>query len=368
MKLALVRRRFAATGGAELYLQRLLRCLSEAGHELHLFCESWRQTPDGVTVHPVPVRGKRARRPAAFAQALDHALSRDSFDCVFSMERTLRQDVYRAGDGVHRMWLARRRTFATWWRRPWIGLGRFHQTVMQLEERTFDRTATRRVIVNSDMVRREIVRCFSFPEDRIHLVRNGVDVDRIRTGDRETGRRQYSIRDNERVILFAGSGWERKGLKYLLNAMKALSLRNAGPVRLLVAGRGRPPLAPPESVTFCGPVPEMKHLYAAADLFVFLPIYEPSANVCAEALACGLPVVTTRFNGASEWIVPPVNGSILDDPRDTASVCDEIQHWLRRMPFKATPDLNALRLERNVKETVDVLEWAAREAKESGSQ
>src|SRR5262245_30881430 len=118
MKLALIRRHFSATGGAELYLQRLLQALAKKGHELHLFAEAWEQKPDGVALHPIRISGRRAQKPWRFAEAVKQAVAAEPFDCVFSLERTLKQDVYRAGDGVHRVWLERRRQFAPWWKKP----------------------------------------------------------------------------------------------------------------------------------------------------------------------------------------------------------------------------------------------------------
>ena len=112
MKLALIRRQFSATGGAELYLQRLLGMLAERGHELHLFSESWEGAPADVTLHPLRIRASRARRPVAFADCVRQELGVQRFDCIFSLDRTRRQDVYRAGDGVHRVWLQRRRQHA----------------------------------------------------------------------------------------------------------------------------------------------------------------------------------------------------------------------------------------------------------------
>src|ERR1051325_3062708 len=162
MKLALIRRQFAATGGAELYLQRLLRALVERGHEPHLFAEAWEGALDGVKFHRVVAGGSRARRPLNFARAIRAELAKEKFDCVFSLERTLQQDVYRAGDGVHRVWLERRRQFAPWWKKPFVGHGAFHRNMLALEARTFDPANTHRIIVNSEMVRREIRKHFAF--------------------------------------------------------------------------------------------------------------------------------------------------------------------------------------------------------------
>lgn len=146
---------------------------------------------------------------------------REKFDCVFSLERTLKQDVYRAGDGLHRVWLERRKQFAPWWKRPLVGLGAFHRNMMALEARTFDPVNTKHVIVNSEMVRGEIAQHFpAFPQERIHLIRNGVEVQRFQKADRNAARQRFGLlADDDFVLVFVGSGWERKGLPWLLKFM-----------------------------------------------------------------------------------------------------------------------------------------------------
>ncbi len=352
MKLALIRRKFDANGGAELYTQRLLAALAESGHETHLFAESWAAPPGNVTLHPVLVRGGRARRARRFAEAVQAQLSTLQFDSVFSLERTLKQDVYRAGDGVHQVWLERRREFAPWWARWLIGRGSFHQGILDLERETFNPSNTRHVIVNSQMVRREIRRCFNFPEDRIHLVRNGVNVERFQNLDRLAARARFGFSESEFVMVFVGSGWKRKGLRHAMEVARRLGDRG---VRLLVAGKGKIPSNPPSNVLFIGPLAEVETAYAAGDLLLCLPLYEPSANVVCEALAAGIPVVTSVQNGAAEWIKHGVTGSVVDNPSDIPAVLRAVEPWLtgarRRIPI----ELDELRIERNVQETLQVL-------------
>ena len=415
MKLALIRRQFSATGGAELYLQRLLAALAGRGHELHLFAESWevqalpesrqrlgvrqssaafdpagqkapedwrspkpggcsndpRETlPPGVTLHPIKISATRATRGLRFAEAVQGELTRERFDCVFSLERTLKQDVYRAGDGVHRVWLERRRQFAPWWKKPFTGLGAFHRNMLALEARTFDPQNTRRVIVNSEMVKREILDHFSFPAERIHLVRNGVDVARFQTGRRAETRARFGVKDDEFLWLFAGSGWERKGLTFVLQAFE--NIRGAGfqpagrqdacptKIKLLVAGKGRKPAGVPAGVIFSQPAGDLEHFYAAADLFVFPPIYEPSANVVFEALAAGLPVVTSASNGAAEVIRENVTGSVVEEFWRPEILAAAVKQWMER-PRRVPASTAEFSLERNVSETLAVLELAAKE-------
>jgi len=365
MKLALVRRQFSATGGAELYLHRLLRALAERNHELHLFTESWEAMPEGAALHPIKISATRATRGLRFAEAVQNELARQQFDCIFSLERTLKQDVYRAGDGVHRVWLERRRQFAPWWKRPFVGLGAFHKNMLALEAQTFNPQNTRHVIVNSEMVKREILEHFPFPAERIHLIRNGVDLSRFQNGRRAETRARFGVKDNEFLWLFAGSGWERKGLKFVREAFELCSLHaryrtNVPRMKLLVVGKGRKPALVSDSVIFSEPVPDLEHFYAAADLFVFPPIYEPSANVVFEALAAGLPVVTSINNGAAEIIQENVTGSVVKEFWRPEVLMDAVKTWMKR-PRRVQVDTAAFSLERNVSETLAVLELAARE-------
>ncbi|WP_395745041.1 glycosyltransferase family 4 protein [Prosthecobacter sp.] len=359
MKLALIRRQFSATGGAELYVQRLLRGLTAAGHETHLFAEKWQGQAEGVQFHSIHVAGSRAERPLQFAEGVNAALQHLRFDCVFSLERTLRQDVYRAGDGLHRVWLQQRRRFAPWWKRPLVGLGAFHRNMLALEARTFDPANTQRIIVNSEMVRGEIAQHFpDFPQERVHTIRNGVEVRRFQNVSRAAARRRFRLEENDFVLLFVGSGWERKGLPWLLKFMAAHS--DDPHLKLLVVTRDRMRGKVPPNVILTGPMPEVEAAYAAADVLTFLPIYEPCSNVVSEALATGIPVITTAFNGASELIDPGVNGQVLDDPADLATLGMCINHWRARGQAGPVKTRLPLDLETNVMLTLQVLELAAR--------
>jgi UDP-glucose:(heptosyl)LPS alpha-1,3-glucosyltransferase len=359
MKLALIRRQFASVGGAELYLQRLLGALVSAGHDIHLYTERWEGAAAGVTVHEVPVKARRALRPVAFAEAVARRLEGETYDLVFSLERTVQQDVYRAGDGVHAVWLEQRKRYATWWRRPFVGMGAFHANMKALEARTFDPANTRHIIVNSDMVRREILARFPFPAERIHLVRNGVDVSRFQRGDRSAARVSFGLAEDDFVLLFVGSGWERKGLGFLVHLMRLWQSTEPN-VKLLVVGKGH--LAnPPPNVILAGPMKNVEEAYAAADLMTFLPIYEPCANVIAESLSSGLPVITSAFNGAAELIDEGVNGHVLDDPSDLPALEKAIRFWKARPTSRPVPSSQPLDLDTNVRETLRVLERVAKE-------
>ena len=355
MKLALIRRQFSATGGAELYVQRLLGALTAAGHETHLFAEKWQGQAAGVQFHTINIDGSRAERPRMFAEFVNATLQHERFDCVFSLERTLKQDVYRAGDGLHRVWLARRKQFASWWQKPLVGRGAFHRNMLALEARTFDPSNTGRIIVNSEMVRGEIAHHFpAFPQERVHTIRNGVEVRRFQRVSRQAARQRFGLEENDFVLVFVGSGWERKGLPWLLRFMAG---RSDDPhLKLLVVTRDRMRGKIPPNVILTGPMHDVEVVYAAADLLTFLPIYEPCSNVVSEALATGIPVVTTSFNGAGELIDSGINGHVIDDPRDLATLGMCVNYWRARGNIGPVKTRLPLDLDLNVQMTLRVLE------------
>ena len=126
-------------------------------------------------------------------------------------------------------------------------------------------------------------------------------------------RAQLRIGPDEIAVLFLGSGWERKGLRFAIAAMAKLRDQR---MRLLVAGRGNQRKYRTGSVTFLGEIEDVRLPLAAADIFILPTVYDPFSNASLEAMAAGLPVITTRANGCSEIIEPKVHGSIVDRPDD----------------------------------------------------
>ena len=358
MNIALARREFGGGGGAELYLQRFIGALCDAGHGVVLVTADAAAQMDGVEVRQVSLSGNRAARVTQFDEGVRAALTAEKADCLFSLERLSGQDVLRAGDGVHASWLEQRRRFSPALKRWLVGRGTFHRVMLALETRAYSPTNTRHLIINSEMVGRDVSARFGFPRERMHLVRNGVEVECWRRGNRKAQRAEWEVAPDEFLLLFAGSGWERKGLPFVLAALEQMADLS---LKLVVAGKGRPLRNAPSGVRFVGPMANLENAYAAADLFVFPPIYEPSANVVFEALAAGLPVVTSGCNGAAEVIEEEVNGTVVADPSDLGALVDAIRFWRARPNVRPVPVKVDLSLERNVRETLAVLELAAAE-------
>lgn len=363
LKIGLVRRGYSSSGGAEAYLKRLAQGLCSAGHEAQLFTTNdW--PPNEWSFGPITrLPGKT---PTQFADALDQSRPHVTCDVVMSLERVWQCDVYRAGDGVHRAWLQRRAHYDSALRKIKGVFNRKHRAILRLEESLFAHGGARRIITNSRLIKEEIVWLYGYPAAEIDLVYNGVPVAQFTaaTSQRADSRAALGLAAEDIAVLFAGSGWARKGLRYAIAAIEASGIPN---MRLLVAGKGNEARYRGRKVQFLGPVQDLPKVFAAADIFLLPTIYDPFSNACLEALAAGLPVITTETNGFSEIIEDGKHGSVIPDASDFVSLRDALHFW-------ADPDCRAqarpaLRqraanfdISRNVSETLDVLYQAAARA------
>jgi UDP-glucose:(heptosyl)LPS alpha-1,3-glucosyltransferase len=289
-RIAFLRRRFSPTGGAERYLLRLASGLAAQGHSLTLYCEEW-----SVSENPFQAIHKiDSADPMTYARKIMERPLRDRHDIIFSLERVPGCDLYRAGDGVHADWLAYRRAYSPFWgkwRTAWRSKNR---QVCDLEARLFAPGGVRHVVCNSHFVADQIVNRFDFPREKIDVIYNGVPYHQFSSGDRILGRQALGLDPDDYVILLVGAGRERKGHAIAREALRRFHRPKA---RLAIID-SPPPVA-------------MPHVYAAADVFLLPTLYDPFANVTLEALAAGLPVITSAQNGASEIMRHEVNGFIL---------------------------------------------------------
>ncbi len=354
MRLAFIKKRFSLHGGAERYLQTLVECLKKSGHEIHIFAHEW-TAGEGVVFHRVPVVALGSMvSTLTFNLNVKRAIAGGAApDCVISFERTTCQDVYRAGDGCHREWLSLRRSVEPWWKRASFRINPLHLTLLSIEKKLF--RDTRHIIANSHMVKEQIMKYYGLNEERIKVVYNGIDLERFSPDNRQRWREQMrgglSIPEETKVLLFVGSGFERKGLSTLLTALAVLKKSRKdlfADMRLVVVGKGdqakfgalATAIGIGDVVIFEGPQANIERYYASADVFVLPTLYDPFSNATLEAMASGLPAVTTAQNGASEIIEDGVDGFIMKDAFDYAGLAEKLG---RALAGHAGPGKNARR-------------------------
>jgi UDP-glucose:(heptosyl)LPS alpha-1,3-glucosyltransferase len=300
-----------------------------------------------------------ARSPIGFANELEKVRYEVRSDVLMSLERVRRCDIYRAGDGAHLAWLNRREKFEPVWRRVARKFNHKHRNLLWLEEELFHERGAERVIANSRMVKDEIVDLYNYRRDRIDVIYNGIPFEQFgyKSGLRSKSRSEIGFGSDEIAVLFAGTGWERKGLQYAIDAVEECDNPK---IRLVVAGRGDQASYRSNRAIFLGELPDLRPSYAAADIFILPTIYDPFSNACLEAIASGLPVITTRANGFSEIMEDRIHGSIVDTADDVSDLAEAIEDWsdpTRRNA--ARPNIlkraSQFDISRNVEQTLGVL-------------
>jgi UDP-glucose:(heptosyl)LPS alpha-1,3-glucosyltransferase len=218
----------------------------------------------------------------------------------------------------------------------WFDLA--HWSFTALERRQYLGRQRPLIIVNSEMVREHFQHYYGIQPADLRVLYSAIDGSRFPEHDRPRRRlewrRRWGIRANESVGLFAAMNYQLKGLEPLLHAVRLLP--NESGFRLVVVGNRRTEkyerlardLGIGDRVTFLGPRRDMLHCYFAADFLVHPTFYDPCSLVVLEALACGLPVITSRYNGASELLRPPQEGYVIDDPHDHAQLASRIEQLL----------------------------------------
>jgi len=367
-------------GGAETYVHRLARDLLAAGHEVHLFAADFEDEPQGAILHHVLPRGlTRPERDLRFARAVERATRRAGLDVAVALGRTFGATVLHPHGGtlgggrrqnrrlVRPAWLAGLKQASD-------ALNPRIQVRAWIERHQYQADPPPDVVAVSRMVRRDVQTFHDVPDDRLHLVYNGVDTERFRPeareAAREEARRAWDLAPEETCFLMVAHNPKLKGLRELLQA--AARLDRAAPWRIAVVGRARmrryqelaERMGIGDRLLLPGPMEDVLPAYAACDAYVQPTWYDPCSLVVLEALACGLPVVTTRFNGASELMEDGREGVVLDSPEETDRLADALGRLLdadrrRRMGAAGRETAEQHPIERNVREMTAVFETAA---------
>jgi UDP-glucose:(heptosyl)LPS alpha-1,3-glucosyltransferase len=321
-----------ARGGAETYVDRFSRTLLAAGHEVHVFTEGHRDLAEGVKVHTLRRYTAHAAQTAAEAEKLD---------VVVGVGKCLGMNVYQPHGGT---FLGSRRQNLALIRNPvnrWIrGVLNHvipkHRAAAALEAEQYAQTAPRpHFVAISQMVRDDMRRFHNVPDDRLHLVYNGVDTEAFRPERcaelRPAARSAWGLSPRTTCFVLVAHNFRLKGVRELIEAA-ALVRRHDRDFVVIVVGKGN--AAPYERlarkfaadgvVRFVGAMRDVLPAYAAADAYLQPTWYDPCSLVVLEAWACGLPVVTTKFNGAGELMTPGAEGFVIDTPADTQALADRM--------------------------------------------
>ena len=347
MRLALNFRRIdPSRGGAETYAADLCRRLILAGHRVDVFADEWKGDalpPEVGTIRVEAPGWTRWQRTWNFAKNSERALreAEAGYDCTVGLINTWHHDVIIPQGGVHEASLeSNAKRFPSGWRRDAYVLGKRANPKAwiygAIEARQYDQARGARVVAVSGMVRGHLERHHGVPRERIHVIPNAIDAGRLAVDDPPAARRDFrstlGLKPDDLVALFVGHNYWLKGLKPLLLALHERTRRDplARPIHLLACGGGKPApframvrdLGLSETVHLLGFQPDIRPCFQASDFFVLPTYYDPCSLVVFEALACGLPVITTTCNGAGELITEGREGFVVPSPDARGPLAD----------------------------------------------
>lgn len=335
MKIGLVLERFdPVRGGAENWTCQFARCLVARGHEVHVVAFDFYPgtAADGIIAHRLEMPRSRIDRAAAIAARLPAF----EFDIVHDMGIGWAADVIQPHAGSTKALWQHNLMRIPKWRQIRFWREKRYRELEQIERRQHANSSAIIVPV-SHMLAHNFETFHQLPASRMRVIHNGVDVERFapsnRNKYRDSTRRELGVRD-EVLFLMLAHNLLLKNAEATIRA--AAELVAAGrTLRVVIAGGKKPErfiklaqkLGVPSVVTFLGQVDPVPY-YAAADVFVHPTWYDPCSLVTLEASSGGLPVITTRFNGAAELMTDNKEGFILADPADITTLAARMEKLL----------------------------------------
>lgn len=347
LKIAFILDRYLPSRGGERYFSWLAQELASRGHEVHIFATTAEIIPGTeYQLHHIPVlQYPHSLRIFSFLRNSARAIQQYDFDIIHGVGRTLAMNIFNPHGGVEKAYL--KQEFSSITNRFYYVfkfLKRYlspqHYVKVWVQRRQYVNDKVKKIIAISRMVKEDIIRYYGVPEEKITVVFNCVDLDRFHPKNRvifrKGKRRNLGIDDSTLLLLFAGNNYRLKGLEPLLHALIYLRRWFVNqPFHLLIVGRGRigpylrmaRGLGVSDLTLFLGPVKEMEQWYAASDIYVHPTFYDSCSLTVLEALASGLPVITSRFNGAADVIISNKGGKVLEDPADVEDLAESIAFY-----------------------------------------
>ena len=331
---------FPISGGTGAYVFYLSHSLQKLGHNVHVVARDEsdaERTINGIKVHYIKGVGNALTRYWRFARSASKKIkqlnNQNSFDIIhanlplvpsFAIPDDSSKAIVCA---VHSTWKGE--ALVTKLDNPKDlnpnekAMLRFNLVLRSFEKKLMKRSDA--LIAVSRYTVNELVELYGINEKKIHVIYNGVDVEKFKPRpNKEELRREFGLEEDKRIVLFVGRLYHRKGLEILLNSIPPV-LKEFSKVKFVISGTGfkqkelslrklAKELEIEEEVTFLGYVPDEKlpRLYSASDIFVLPATYENFPFAILEAQSTGLPVISTKVGGIPEFLVDNKNGFIID--------------------------------------------------------
>lgn len=342
---------FPISGGTGAYVYYLSHNLQKLGHNVHVIARDQQDSKkkiNGIQVHYVRGVGNVLTRYWRFARSASKQIKelnkQNGFDIIhsnlplvpsFAIPKDTAKVIVCA---VHSTWkgeaLITKQDNPKELNPNEKSMLRFNFMLRSYEKKLMERSDA--LIAVSKYTVNELTKLYGINKNKIHVIYNGVDVERFKPrAKRIELRSEFGLDPNKKVVLFVGRLYHRKGLETLLKAVPPV-LKEFTNVKFVISGTGfkqkkeslrnlAKELDVEDHVRFLGYVPDDKlpFLYSASDIFVLPAIYENFPFAILEAQATGLPVISTNVGGIPEFLVDNENGFVIE-PRNPTQLTQKV--------------------------------------------
>ena len=376
MKIALVNKKFSLSGGgAERYAVDLTNALLDHGHDVDCYGNTIEDVGEKAGKCYVPMFKKPGwLRILSFAKNFKTIIKdrADKYDIVYALTQAYPADLYFMGGGAHKHWLSLR------FPNPVLNFIKrivtpTHSAQLWLENQLYNQNNCTAILANSNLIREHSHLYGKVSAERVFVVHNGVDHIRFNpeviSKYRGVTRNEFGIGQNDFVISYLSHNWARKGLYTIFKAMSEIKKEHGTKCKIIIGGKGNIDDFTAKGIAlglnkkdmiFVGAYSMPERLYAASDVSILPTMYDPCAGVTVEAMACGVPVITTPENGSHELIKHGESGFVLsgyDAASELAGYLSTLQNKELRKEFgrRAEMDIRYRSFSQVVAESIDVM-------------
>jgi UDP-glucose:(heptosyl)LPS alpha-1,3-glucosyltransferase len=371
-KIALIIERADVTlGGAERSVTELADGLSALGNDVHILAA--KGTANAANVHILCPSGSAKRVSfAEFKSALEKHLEQNHYDIIHSVLPFDFADVYQPRGGTYAETILRNAdSFQNRFLEVWKKLTAFanirRNVLLKAERKLAANPNGPHIVAISQYVADQFKRHYGTDDGLITIIPNGVNIDKaVDTVEASKLRSQiltkFNLTEAQKPVLFlfAANNFRLKGLAPLIRAIHLSSQDSKTKSSyFIIAGGGKmhkyhrlaARLGVDKKIIFLGKIPHIHNVLSIIDVAVLPTFYDPSSRFVLEALAADKPVITTRFNGASDLFVDGRHGKIVDTPENITALAGAIAHF--SVPENVSKASKAIR-DDNLKEKVSI--------------
>ena len=372
MKVAIIIERYdISLGGAEWLVFELASALSQLGVEVDILAAQGNSNAANVRIL-CPAGNSKRISLASFAKLISNYTARNHYDIIHSAIPLTFADVYQPPGGsfaeaIIRNAASYRNKLVFSYKKATAFTNRHRAGMLRAEKKLCRNPNGPIIAALSNYVKEQFINHYNLGTERIALVPNGVKVDnQVDAG--VAGKlkaqifQQLAIESSANPVffLFGANNFRLKGLNVLTEAL-ALLEKSPTPRTpyLIVAGGGKinkfrllaEKMNLGKRIVFLGHLPNIQNAMSISDVAVLPTFYDPCSRYILEALAAHKPVITTKFNGASDFFVNNRHGKVIDNPENVNALAEAIRYFT---DTKNIENASQAIIEDNLKENISI--------------